>query len=360
MKKINIAIIIPMFNAESSIARCISSIVQSLNDNYRFEVVIVDDGSTDSSFNIASSFANSYPFIKVIKTENSGNCAARNIGFKNINSDTDWVMFVDSDDIVASAFFSSVDKTLLSTKSLDTIVFDYFESDCGVDILKRNCDLPNGIYNSFDLYRLERLCLTHIGFTGQHNIGLVGSPWAKLYNFTSLNTFYYSHKRLFRENIKRGGDVLFNFEFFSTMKAFAYCSVPSYVYTVNSSSVSHSSEAIFDKAFNFMRTLNEEIHNLDIEQEKYLPLFWHCGVVFINDILNKKLNSYSDFRSAFSCLFQKERFFSDSVQHSSYSMWGFVGKVKLLLLKHRLYHLLFSLLKIISQVKEIERDFKKR
>ena len=89
-----ISIIVPVYNTESYLSRCIDSILsQSFTD---FELLLVDDGSTDGSGKICDAYAEKDSRIRVFHKENGGVSSARNLGLDNAKGD--WVYFVDSDD----------------------------------------------------------------------------------------------------------------------------------------------------------------------------------------------------------------------------------------------------------------------
>lgn len=91
-----VGIVIPAFNASKYIDACISSV---LNQTYlNLQVVLVDDGSTDSTGLICDEWAERDPRIEVVHKENGGISSARNAGFRKICSD--WIWFVDSDDLI--------------------------------------------------------------------------------------------------------------------------------------------------------------------------------------------------------------------------------------------------------------------
>ena len=89
-----LSVIIPAYNAEKEIGKCIDSI---LNTNHTdFEVIVVNDGSTDNTKQILNSYLDSH-LIKIHK-ENEGVSVARNVGIKNATGD--YVLFVDADDLL--------------------------------------------------------------------------------------------------------------------------------------------------------------------------------------------------------------------------------------------------------------------
>ncbi|OLR62166.1 hypothetical protein BHF69_05400 [Anaerostipes sp. 992a] len=91
-----VSIIIPVYNTEMYLERCLQSVLAQTYLN--FEVIIVDDGSTDGSIEICKKFALKSPKIKIIQIANSGVSVARNIGIKN--SSGDYICFIDSDDFI--------------------------------------------------------------------------------------------------------------------------------------------------------------------------------------------------------------------------------------------------------------------
>lgn len=91
-----ISIIIPVYNSEKTLHRCIDSILsQTFND---WELLLINDGSTDLSGKICDDYAEKYKRIKVFHKENGGASSARNLGLDNVCGE--WVTFCDSDDFV--------------------------------------------------------------------------------------------------------------------------------------------------------------------------------------------------------------------------------------------------------------------
>lgn len=89
-----ISVIVPMYNVELYLRKCLDSIVNQTYKN--IEILIIDDGSTDNSGMICDEYAQKDDRIKVFHTENQGLSSARNLGLDEATGD--WVGFVDSDD----------------------------------------------------------------------------------------------------------------------------------------------------------------------------------------------------------------------------------------------------------------------
>lgn len=96
MKEKLVSVIIPAYNSESTIHKCINSI---LSQTYKsIEVIVIDDGSNDSTSEIINSYKSKHDKIKLIKQKNRGLSFARNVGIDNASGE--YILFVDSDDEV--------------------------------------------------------------------------------------------------------------------------------------------------------------------------------------------------------------------------------------------------------------------
>jgi len=98
--------IIPLYNAEPFIGQCLDSVLDCDLDKSQFEVIVVDDGSTDNGLAVANDYADQYSNIRVFHQENQGQSVARNYGIKEAKGDYIW--FVDSDDYVDATDISSM------------------------------------------------------------------------------------------------------------------------------------------------------------------------------------------------------------------------------------------------------------
>lgn len=92
-----LSIIIPVYNVEKYLDNCLNSILEKNLENY--EIILVNDGSTDSSGKICNKYANEYNEIKVFHQENKGLSGARNTGI--MHAEGEFLMFVDSDDFIS-------------------------------------------------------------------------------------------------------------------------------------------------------------------------------------------------------------------------------------------------------------------
>ena len=103
-----VSIIVPVYNAEKFLRRCIDSILaQTYTD---FELLLIDDGSKDSSGSICDKYAAKDERIRVFHKENGGVSSARNLGLDHAQGE--WVTFVDADDYIEENFLKSFEGNL--------------------------------------------------------------------------------------------------------------------------------------------------------------------------------------------------------------------------------------------------------
>lgn len=175
----NLSIIVPVYNAEKYLHRCIDSILaQTFTD---FELLLIDDGSTDNSGFICDEYAQKDRRIRVFHKKNGGVSSARNLGLDNVSGE--WITFVDSDDILVD----SNALTIFSSKNIDAdlIVYSFLWND---DLIE--CPCINNIKEIFFSY---------------HSIAV----WGKIYKKSIIQQNHLS----FNERINMGEDSLWLTEY---------------------------------------------------------------------------------------------------------------------------------------------------
>lgn len=135
------SVIIPAYNAEKYFSECLSSIQgQTFKD---FEVVIIDDGSSDSTSLMADKFAENLSSVKVVHTSNQGLLLARRRGL--LNAQGEYVVFVDADDCLRSDALMLLSKAIQETNA-DIVSFQY-SRDPSFKTMS-SLGLPVGLYNN--------------------------------------------------------------------------------------------------------------------------------------------------------------------------------------------------------------------
>lgn len=223
MKKPLISVIIPVYNGENSIEKCIESV---LNQEYsNIEIIIINDGSTDNTNKIISKYNDRR--IKIINQNNSGVSTSRNNGLEIANGD--YITFIDSDDFVDKKFLKSALKRAVDN-DLDIViggvqkVFNNKRKNYIID----NYDLK--IYNESDLCELEKKIIGYnCNYMELNNVFFSG-PVCKLFKKECIKN------NRFVSSIKNGEDTLFNLDVIRLCKKIGIINEIWYYYIINSQS----------------------------------------------------------------------------------------------------------------------------
>lgn len=108
-----LSVIIPVYNVEEYLEKCIESVLKQAYSP--FEVILVDDGSSDKSSSICDQYGRADKRIKVIHQSNQGHTIARQNGFRA--SDGDYIIFIDSDDWIKDEMFALMMDKVLKEKA---------------------------------------------------------------------------------------------------------------------------------------------------------------------------------------------------------------------------------------------------
>lgn len=129
---IDLSIIIPVYNASKYLRECMDSIAKQ--DSERYEVICIDDGSEDNSFEILKEYNDVFYNYRVIQQSHSGLSAARNNGLQRAKGE--YVYFVDSDDVLCDNF---IEYALIRAKSenLDVLMFSFENFTDDIDTYKK-------------------------------------------------------------------------------------------------------------------------------------------------------------------------------------------------------------------------------
>lgn len=213
-----ISIIIPIYNVERFLHRCVNGILSQEFTDY--EILLIDDGSHDNSGNICDEYATRYPFIKVLHKCNGGVSSARNLGLDHAVGK--YVLFIDADDELASGALTAFDMTIKRWSCADVI-------QGGVITIGGN----KGFYVNSDWAEFES------GSECVANFLLHMTPWGVWNKLFKREIIEKNHVR-FVNGIIMGEDQLFMYEFQFYAHSYAICPVDTYLYHVdNESSIMH-------------------------------------------------------------------------------------------------------------------------
>lgn len=114
-----IAVIVPVYNRQAFIRTALISLIDQRSDEIDIHIIVVDDGSTDDSRNIIEQVKSEFGDINLISVSNGGISKARNIGLENVPDGTNYISFLDSDDISPSGRFALDLKCFQENPDLD-------------------------------------------------------------------------------------------------------------------------------------------------------------------------------------------------------------------------------------------------
>lgn len=214
MKKISI--IIPVYNTSEYLEQCIDSILEQEFRDY--EIILVDDGSKDSSPQICDFYADRYDFITVIHKENGGLSDARNTGLKCACGE--YVLFIDSDDYIFKESLSVISRTIDEKPDVDVIFLEAVKV------------FPDGTtINLKDGYQKEAIYMKPHKDVLKHISNLPkfpGSACTKLVKRSLIND-----NKLYFEKGLLSEDIDWTIRLLITAQTFNYCHINYYYYRQN-------------------------------------------------------------------------------------------------------------------------------
>ena len=211
-----ISIIIPVYNIEKYLKRCVDSILnQTFTD---FELILVDDGSADNSGKICDEYSEKDCRIKVIHKENGGVSSARNVGLENAVGE--YIMFCDADDFVSEVWCEVMHKT----------VSEYSDAWVVSNVEKVYDDKDR--INHFDV---KALVCERKSYYWIYNEGLSGYSVNKIYK----NYLIKKHNLSFDNSMAVAEDVKFNTDYIKLCSEIIYIDFPLYYYYQNQNSALH-------------------------------------------------------------------------------------------------------------------------
>lgn len=122
-----LSFIIPVYNTEEYVESCIKSLLEQDISKDEYEIICVNDGSSDGSLKVLKHFSRTYSNVIVINQKNSGVCASRNKGLAAARGDYIW--FIDSDDFIQKNILGTLVKLLKDTQCERLVISHYFFED---------------------------------------------------------------------------------------------------------------------------------------------------------------------------------------------------------------------------------------
>lgn len=237
MKDSKISIIIPIYNSEIYLKRCLDSVI---NQTYKdLEIILIDDGSTDKSYDICKQYSLNDSRIKLIHENNAGVSFARNIGLKN--STGEYIGFVDPDDFIESTMYEKLFNHMNYEIDITMCNYNIWENDKNT---QSNIKFNNNTISGNDL------------LYGIFERKYMGSLWNKLFKRNVI--FKNNNLICFNENIYLCEDVVFLSEVLKNKKI-QILNEPLYNYSIHGNSLSNG--ILTKKQLTFFKAYDIIINN---------------------------------------------------------------------------------------------------
>lgn len=214
---IKLSIVVPVYNVESYLDRCINSLIKQ-DASFSYEILLVDDGSTDNSGAICDSYAERYDKISVIHQKNQGLGPARNTGLEYARGQ--YIGFVDSDDWVEPTMYKSLLQEI-ENHAADIAACNFFNANAKTKQIAHREKVGKLVLNRED--SLKYLARSQF---------FAGYMWNKLYKRELF-------ARLRFQNFV-SEDALMNCELMLTIDKLVYIDLPLYNYYKRSGSILNS------------------------------------------------------------------------------------------------------------------------
>ena len=290
MINVKVSVIIPVYNVEKYIGKCLESVVnQTLED---IEIICVNDGSTDNSLRILEEYSLNDRRINIINKKNKGTSWARKTGLNAANGE--FIAFIDSDDWVESDTLEKMYENAIQNNS-DIVMLDF-----------RFYNEVNDEYSDWPDYNIAKYFDEDVDFNNFifdhksikiHLLNLSHTAWSKLYRaeFLSMYDDFYLGM-----DISLGEDVPFHVQVLLRAHRISYCNYKLYNYrTSNLNSIcnlSVNNEKIFDifRSIDTVENILVENSKMDVFRYEFFTFiivqsiqwFNKCDIYLKNDFFN--------------------------------------------------------------------------
>lgn len=304
-----ISIIVPVYNVEKKVDKCIKSILQQTYTN--LEIILINDGSTDDSGKICEEYSKQYEKIKYIDNRNEGVSKSRNIGIENALGK--YICFVDSDDFIDKTYIEKLYNNT-SNRVLSICNFTKFcDENIKENVIHQKTKVESYNKNEFlKLYKMK----------------LINAPWAKLYDRDVI----YKKNIRFDEELSLGEDLLFNLTYLKEIEKINLISDSLYYYRQG------TKNSLSNKYYENMFEIQEKLCNqfcdffkYNSEQEKSSEIVKFCTTIISNELHNANCSIIKRYFNARKML--ENAYVKDTIKKQK----KYMSKTNYFLLSHKLY-----------------------
>ena len=301
-------IIIPIYNSEKTLSRCLDSIINQTYNN--LEIILIDDGSTDSSYLLCKKYQKKDNRIIILRNKaNKGQSSARNKGIKNISGD--YFTFIDSDDYIPSDYFEKIN-------NINKDNYDFIR----VGILKDNTniykDSPLGVfYNDKELIKslLEN----------------------EFYTFAGIISNKFKEVR-FKEDIILFEDKLYYTELLNLVNSICLSDITNYIYLDNPYGITNDINIFKKKYESAIKVYSYCVNIINIDYSFYMN---HILYFFYNYV--KEM----DYKEFYNCILEicNDKYFISFIESNDYNV-NLLKRLVIKFIKIKFYYGIFIIYKL--------------
>ncbi|MGI6657903.1 MAG: glycosyltransferase family 2 protein [Dethiobacteraceae bacterium] len=261
-----ISIIVPVYNVENYINKCIESLIaQTLSD---IEIILVNDGSTDKSGNICNDYAAVDNRIIVIHQMNKGVSAARNKGIEAATGE--WITFVDADDWVDSSMCELV-YGYAKKYDVDLVMWNHYWNYPEKEVLTTMFEEEIKFFQKDQIQDIQRIIIESYSSNG-NLVSNATFVWCKLWNREIINRL---SDYWFNINLKWGEDQDFNLRLLEKTSKIIFINKNLYHYRINMNSVTNAFNLNRIDLFNsYLSELEKFVVYLKKDDKIFLSAFY--------------------------------------------------------------------------------------
>lgn len=278
MDSILVSIIVPMYNSEQTISRCIESVLAQSYE--KLELILIDDGSTDRTEDVCRLYADRDPRISILSQKNSGPSAARNKGL--VSMEGDYLLFLDADDYVSTQLIevciNSLDDCLY-----DLIIFNFYLeqiSDDGTLVKRSKKNIGPRFYNKSE-FRPELL----LDLIEGENIN---APWCKFIKTSIIR----ENQLAMPEDLCLQEDLFFNIGVLKHIETLCVIDEPLYHYRVGVKT-SLTNKYMSNK-YEMLNKVHDELLDYFVAESPDLDAINRIKYIFIKNVYASLINLFHD------------------------------------------------------------------
>lgn len=292
------SIIIPVYNVEDYISRCLDSIIEQGVDKSTYEIIVVDDGSPDNSSRIVMEYQKRYDNISLIVKKNGGVSSARNVGISNASGE--YLVFLDPDDTLFPRFFTQFDTC--SSNNADLFICKSYE---------KNKELYSWNVQFNEVTNYDTITIINNKYLRGSVCGIVFS-----------RDFIQKNNIRFIEGIRNGEDTNFVLQSLFFAQNTVFLDIPMYnvVGRTDSASRTYSKERL-DVMIQGLEKINKLVDELKLKQGNHvcIPLMLYSPISnLVSDTIqtknagylylkHNKVKKYCRIDNMYNCKFQKRK-----------------------------------------------------